>query len=187
MSMDMQEPTFSIRNLVSRFAPRGVVVPSGALPFMFGNTPALAHTLASLVAQGQKTATAGLLWAWEADDGGPPQVGQVYVVHNWEGLPVALIENTHVSIVPFNRVDAQFAREEGEGDRSLAWWRRTHWHYFAAECRRVGREPSEDMPIVCQRFRLLYPQATHAWQCHHGSAILDDRTGVEPEARGVER
>src|SRR5262245_48991080 len=108
--MAMQEPTFSIRDLASRFTQREVVVPSGSLPFMFGNTPALAHTLASLVAQGQKTATAGLLWAWEADDGGPPKVGQVYVVHDWEGMPIALIEHTHVSIVPFNRVDAQFAR-----------------------------------------------------------------------------
>jgi uncharacterized protein YhfF len=155
--MNRQEPTFSVRDLASRFAQRGVVVPSGALPFMFGNTPELAHELSSLVAQGQKTATSGLLWAWEADDGGPPREGQVYLVHDWEGMPMAVIENTQVRIVPFDRVDAQFAREEGEGDLSLAWWRRIHWHYFSAECRRFGRDPAEDMPIVCQRFRLLYP------------------------------
>jgi uncharacterized protein YhfF len=158
--MDMQEPTFSIRALESRLAQRGIVVPSGALPLMFGNTPELAQKLLSLVVKGQKSATAGVLWAWEADDGGPPKEGQVYIVHDWNGMPIAVIENTQVSIVPFNRVDAQFAREEGEGDLSLVWWRRAHWHYFSAECRRLGREPSEDMPVVCQRFRILYPQVT---------------------------
>jgi uncharacterized protein YhfF len=136
--MDMQEPTFSIRALESRLAQRGIVVPSGALPFMFGNTPELARKLSSLVAKGQKTATAGVLWEWEADDGGPPKESQVYIVHDWKGMPIAVTENTQVSIVPFNRVDAQFAREEG--NLSLAWWCRAHWHYFSAECRRLGRE-----------------------------------------------
>ena len=42
--MDMQEPTFSIRDLESRLARLGVVVPSGALPFMFGNTIRLQST-----------------------------------------------------------------------------------------------------------------------------------------------
>jgi uncharacterized protein YhfF len=107
---------------------------------MFGNTPELDQKLASLVAQRQKTATAGLLWAWEADDGGPPKEGQIYIVHNWEGMPIAVIENTRVSIVPFNLVDAQFAREEGEGDLSLAWWRRVHWP-AAAPCTGAERLP----------------------------------------------
>ncbi len=63
-------------------------------------------------------------------------------------------------IVPFNLVDEQVAREEEEGDPSLGWWRRAHWDYFSTECQRLGRTPSEDMPIVCQRFRVLYPHAT---------------------------
>jgi uncharacterized protein YhfF len=62
-------------------------------------------------------------------------------------------------IVPFNLVDEQVAREEEEGDLSLGWWRRAHWDYFSTECQRLGRTPSEDMPIVCQRFRVLYPHA----------------------------
>jgi uncharacterized protein YhfF len=157
--MAMQIPTFSIQDLESRLVPHRGVVPPGMLPFLFGNTPELASTLASLVATGQKTATGGLLWAWETDEGRPPKAGQVYLVHDWEGTPIAVIENIQVCIVPFHLVDAAFAWEEGEGDRSLAWWRQAHWCYFSEECRRVGREPAEDMSIVCQRFRLLYPRA----------------------------
>jgi uncharacterized protein YhfF len=72
---------------------------------------------------------------------------------------MAVIETTQVQIVPYKLVEAEFAKDEGEGDLSLAWWRQVHWPYFSAECRRLGREPTEDMPIVCQRFRILYPQA----------------------------
>ena len=153
----MPAQTAALRELRSQLAQRGVVLPRGTLPFMFGNTPALASHLAALVAKGQKTATAGLLWAWEAEAGGPPHVGQVYAVHDSDGTPITVIENITVQIVPFNCVTEAFAREEGEGDLSLDWWRRTHWHYFSDECRRLGREPVEDMPIVCQRFRILYP------------------------------
>ncbi len=136
---------------------RGVVVPATTLPFMFGDTPELASELLDLVVQGKKTATAGLLWAWDANDGGPPKEGQTYIVHDWDGAARAVIENTQVTIVPFDRVDAQFAAAEGEDDLSLASWRRAHWEYFGRECKRLGRSPSQIMPVVCLRFRVLYP------------------------------
>ena len=46
--------------------------------------------------------------------------------------------------------------EEGEGDRSLEYWRQAHWNYFSPICTALGREASEDMPLVCERFRLVY-------------------------------
>jgi uncharacterized protein YhfF len=53
-------------------------------------------------------------------------------------------------------VDALFAYEEGEGDRSLAWWRDAHWRYFSRVCERIQRRPEEDMPLVCERFRVVF-------------------------------
>jgi len=50
---------------------------------------------------------------------------------------------------------AEYAAVEGEGDGSLAFWRDGHWRFFTRECRRIGREPSADMPVVCARFELL--------------------------------
>jgi hypothetical protein len=77
--MAMQIPTFSIQDLESRLVPHRGVVPTGTLPFLFGNTPELASTLASLVATGQKTATGGLLGAWETDEASSPhEAGRAY-------------------------------------------------------------------------------------------------------------
>jgi uncharacterized protein YhfF len=34
-----------------------------------------------------------------------------------------VLETTDLRVIPFGEVDAQFAFDEGEGDRTLAWWR----------------------------------------------------------------
>lgn len=75
------------------------------------------------------------------------------IVTDWEGRPLCVIEITEVSLCPYNQVDAQFACDEGEG---LACWREAHWRFFSRECAQIGREPAEDMPLVCERFRLVY-------------------------------
>jgi uncharacterized protein YhfF len=112
-----------------------------------------------LVVRGRKRATAGLLWRSELA-GGPPLPGDRQVIVDAEGTPRAVIEMTDVRVVPFEDVDAAFAAAEGEGDLSLAHWRRVHWDFFVRECERLGREPSVRMPVVCMRFRVVHrPEA----------------------------
>jgi len=55
-------------------------------------------------------------------------------------------------------VDAHFAWDEGEGDRTLADWIDGHRRYFARECARLGRIFREDIPVMLERFELLYPR-----------------------------
>jgi uncharacterized protein YhfF len=118
-----------------------------------------ANELGDLVRRGIKTATCSLLWSYEAEGDPLPQPGDLSIVTDWTGRPLCVIEITEVSVRPYNEVDAQFAYDEGEGDRSLAYWRQAHWDFFSRECAQIGREPAEDMPLVCERFRLLYTPA----------------------------
>lgn len=115
-----------------------------------------ADDLAALVVAGIKTATASLHWAYDDENERVPQPGDLSIITNWAGEPRCIIEVTDVQIVPFNAVDARQAYEEGEGDRSLAFWRRVHWDFFSRECDAIGRTPSETMPVVCERFRVVY-------------------------------
>jgi uncharacterized protein YhfF len=128
------------------------------LVYDFGSTPESADALAELVRWGVKRATSDLLWALELDETAPfPTVGEVNVILDGRGQPACIIELTEVETRPFNAIDDAFAYDYGEGDRSLAWWRREMGEYYAAQCRALGRRPVEDMPVVCLRFRLLYP------------------------------
>jgi uncharacterized protein YhfF len=124
----------------------------------FCDNEADANELGALVLTGIKTATCGLLWEYEAEGEKVPAVGDLSIIIDWDGNPLGIIETTEITIRPYGEVDASFAYDEGEGDRSLAYWRAAHWRFFTRECAGIGREPVEDMPLVCERFRLIYPK-----------------------------
>ena len=123
----------------------------------FGDNPELAEELAQLIVQGVKTATCSALWEWEAEGSPIPEVGQKIIVLDSRNEPLCIIETTEVAIRPYNDVDEQFAYEEGEDDRSLATWREGHWRYFSRVLPKIGQTPTPDMPLVCERFRVVYP------------------------------
>ena len=122
----------------------------------FGNTPEMADELGSLVVQGIKTATASLVWAYEHEGESYPQIGKLSIILDSEGNPLCIIETIEIEIKPFIAVDERQAYEEGEGDRTLNYWRKAHWDYFSNECESIERKPSEIMPVLCERFRLIY-------------------------------
>ena len=117
-----------------------------------------ANELGALVKAGVKTATCSLLWVYEAEGARLPEVGGLSIITDWDGRPLCIIETTEVTIRPFNEVDSTFAYDEGEGDRSLAYWRKVHWRFFGRELATIGREPTENMPLVCERFRVVWPK-----------------------------
>jgi uncharacterized protein YhfF len=125
----------------------------------FGDSERLARELAALVLHGPKRATAGLLWDAEADPNMMPVLGGYSLVTDHAGAPLLVIRTTDVAIRAYQDVDADFAAAEGEGDRSLDFWRAAHWNYFSRRCVALGREASADMPVVLERFALIYPTA----------------------------
>lgn len=122
----------------------------------FGDSPALADELAALVRAGTKTATCSSLWEWEAEGAWRPSPGLLTIVLDGRSQPVCIVETTEVTYRLFNEVDAQFAYDEGEDGRSLAEWRAGHTRYFSRVLPTLGKAFSPDMPLVCERFRVVY-------------------------------
>lgn len=85
-----------------------------------------------------------------------PSPGHLQVVIDWNGQPTSIIETTEVSECKFSDVPPEFAAAEGEGDKSLEWWRKTHWEFFSIECIEQGIEPSQSMQLVLERFKVVY-------------------------------
>jgi uncharacterized protein YhfF len=117
----------------------------GLRSFAFGDGPELADELLALVMKGVKTATCST-----EDEANTSTPGERWIVLDGHGTPACVIETTGVTYRRYNEIDAAFAYEEGEGDRSLAYWREAHRTYFG----RLGRF-SEDMMLMCERFRLV--------------------------------
>lgn len=132
--------------------------PTEAVPppaWAFGATPEHADELLDLVLDGVKTATASALWDYEADQEPLPEVGTLGIVLDSSGQPRALLVTTEVSVVPFDEVDEEHARLEGEGDRTLEHWRRVHEAFFS-EHSSHGHGFRSDMPVVLERFEVLH-------------------------------
>lgn len=122
----------------------------------FGDHPQLADELGALIVNGIKTGTCSALWEWEAEGNPIPEVGLISIVLNGVGEPICIIETTEVTQRRFNEVDEDFAYSEGEGDRTLQYWREAHTRFFSRVLAKLGRNFSEDMPLICERFKVIY-------------------------------
>jgi uncharacterized protein YhfF len=125
--------------------------------FQIGNSPEAADAGAALIKQGVKTATSSLLWAYHAANKPLPEVGSLSIVTDGRGDPVCVVETIAVEIKGFAEVDPAFAYDYGEWDRTLETWRAHCWEFNVPRCHALGKAPTPEMPLVCERFVVVYP------------------------------
>ena len=116
-----------------------------------------ADQLADLVLCGIKTATASAYPLYAFDGEELPKAGQYSVILNEREEAVCIIRTERVYTVPFNQVDETQAWKEGEGDRSLAYWREVHSSVFSKWMEEVGLVFTEKMLVVCEEFVRVFP------------------------------
>ena len=121
----------------------------------FGDDP---DTLAELVRTGVKTATASAYPFYELEGEDLPKAGEYSVILNTKDEAVCIIRTTRVYVTPYRDVTAEQAWKEGEGDRSIDYWRRVHEAFFRKELEAVGLIFTEDMGVVCEEFEVIYPK-----------------------------
>lgn len=117
-----------------------------------------ADQLADLVARGIKTSTSSAHALYELAGEELPEAGGYDIVLDSRGQAVSIIQTTRVYVTPFSQVTAEHARREGEGDRSLAYWRQVHEEFFTIWLEEAGLTFSEDMLVVCEEFDVVYPK-----------------------------
>jgi uncharacterized protein YhfF len=125
--------------------------------FRIGNSPEAADEGAALIKQGVKTATSSLLWVYQATNTPLPEVGSLSIVIDGRGEPVCVVETIAVEIKGFVEVDAAFAYDYGEWDRTLETWSAHCWEFNAPRCYALGKASTPEMPLVCERFTVVYP------------------------------
>lgn len=115
-----------------------------------------ANELADLTKRGIKTATASAYILYEKDGVDIPKVNDYSVILDEDDNAVCIIKTIKVSVVPFNKVSEEHAYKEGEGDRSLSYWKIVHQRFFAPQMKEVGLSFTEDMLVVCEEFIKVY-------------------------------
>ena len=115
--------------------------------------------LAQLTLQGTKTATASSYPVYKAENEPVPAVGDYSIILDSQNQAVCIIQTTQIDIVPFYQVDEEQAYLEGEGDRTLTYWREVHRTFFESEMQSIHQKFTEDMLVVCERFKIVYPKS----------------------------
>ncbi|MGX7073954.1 ASCH domain-containing protein [Falseniella ignava] len=115
-----------------------------------------ADLLADLVLKGEKTATASAYELYAVDAEPLPREGTFDVILDGQNQAVCIVEITKVSVQPFNQVSADHAYKEGEGDKSLTYWRQVHDEFFTECLGEVGLTFTPDSKVVLEEFRKVY-------------------------------
>ena len=116
-----------------------------------------ADSLARLVLEGKKTATASAYPLYELEGEELPKEGEYSVILWSDGSAACIIKTTKVYIVPFCEISPEQAYREGEGDTTLSYWRTVHRDFFTQELQDAGLAFSEDLKVVCEEFIRVYP------------------------------
>lgn len=149
----------SVRRMWAEYRAAAHLPADAPLPpvWHFCDTQRDADECARLVLAGRKRATAPSLWGLQHRGDPIPAPGALDLVTTWSGDACAIIQTRRVIVRPFSSVPAEHAAAEGEGDGSLAWWRDVHKDYYARELLGTPYTPSDEMPVVCQYFDVVYP------------------------------
>ena len=112
-----------------------------------------ADLLADLVLKGEKTATASAYDLYALEDEPLPQEGTL----DSQDQAICIVEIIKVSVQPFYQVSADHAYKEGEGDKSLAYWRQVQEDFFKDCFGEAGLAFTPDSKLVLEEFRKVYP------------------------------
>lgn len=122
-----------------------------------GRTAELCERLTGYVLARQKTGV--FSQPEDFPDGHLPKAGDHAVLVNFSDEPRCLIRYEECEVMPFRDVGPEHTAVETAALRDLAAWRKFHRSYWEPVLAARGQAYTEDLPIVFQRFTVLYPPA----------------------------
>jgi uncharacterized protein YhfF len=124
----------------------------------FTNNKEAADRLYDLALAGIKRATTGSLWACEYYNEPIMKPNDLSILTNYDESKMCIIRTIKSTIKPFNEITAEDAEIEGEGDKSLEYWRNAHREFFEEECKEMNKEFTEEMPVIFEEFKIEYAE-----------------------------
>lgn len=118
----------------------------------WGNT----DLLSDLVLRGEKTATSSAYSLYEIENEPLPNVGEYNIILDSKNKAISVTQIIKVYIEEFRKISKEHAFKEGEGDKSLSYWRKCHKDFFTMCMAEVDKEFSEDMKVVCEEFKVVF-------------------------------
>lgn len=121
-----------------------------------GETEQSINRSVKLIKEGVKKATSYSLLGLQYRKEPLPKIGDFLVITDSNDKAQCIVRTTSVKLKPFFSITADYVELEGEGDKSLDYWKKKYWDYFLHELKLFGRVPRESMIVVCQTFEKVF-------------------------------
>ena len=116
----------------------------------------IADELLYLYLCGRKTAGSSLLKDYEYSGEDLPEPGDYWIILDSRKTPRCIVRTIRVVIHRFDEVPKEVAVAEGEGDRSLSYWRQAHSSFFAPFLRTWDVTDLSEERVVTEFYELVF-------------------------------
>ena len=116
-----------------------------------------ADELLSLVKEWKKRGTASSLIAYSVENEPVPKVGDKSIILDSKNRAHLIIVTRKVTVTPFLQVHPYHGYLEGEGDRTLKFWREVHEIVFKPDYEAAGKDFDPMGEAVLEEFDVIYP------------------------------
>ncbi|MCH4008195.1 ASCH domain-containing protein [Companilactobacillus sp.] len=114
------------------------------------------NELANLIKDGVKTGTSSALDLYALSGEKMPKAGDYIIILDGQQQPVCIILELEVKSYPLMEVSDQHAYNEGEGPRTLEYWRQVHIDFFKKEYAAYNQPFNDNIPVLCETFQVVY-------------------------------
>jgi len=115
-----------------------------------------ADRLYNLALNGIKRATTGSVEIYKYYNETILKPGDLSILTNFDKSECCIIKTIRSTIKKFFEVTEEDAFIEGEGDKSLSYWRKAHIRFFSDEYRKLGLSFSESIEVVFEEFEIEF-------------------------------
>jgi len=115
------------------------------------------NQIIELITAGDKTGTFTLPWVVEQTGQPEPAVGDLIILIDFEGVPALVVRLTEIELVSFGAITEQHTAIDGTPVRDLNVWKPMHTDYWNRMLAPFGLSVSDNMPVLVEKFELIYP------------------------------
>ena len=113
-----------------------------------------------LIQARDKTGTFTLPWIIERTDQPAASVGDCIILIAFDGTPSQVVRLTAIEQVPFGEITAVHTAIDGTPVRALEIWKPLHTNYWNGLLAPFSMTVSDDMPVLFEKFELLYSRSS---------------------------
>lgn len=102
-----------------------------------------------MVIDGRKTATSSIY------NGIVLGIREQSILTDFLGKKLAILELVDYKVLPFDEVTEEMAVEEGEGDKTLTYWRKVHKKFFCEELGCKEQNFDDKIVLLYEKFKVV--------------------------------